>query len=48
MFDHSLVKLCAHSPQLEHLELCRCDGISDYGINQVMKTANKLRVLDLN
>ena len=46
--DHSLIKLCAASHVIEHIELTKCEGLTDYSIDMVIKQAQTLKFIDLN
>ena len=46
--DHSLLKLCQTSRVLEHLELTRCELITEYSIDGIIKGCTNLVFLDLN
>lgn len=46
--DHSVIKLAATSKVLEHLELTRCELLTEYAIESVIKQNGSLVFLDLN
>lgn len=48
MSDHSLSKLAASSEVLEHLELTRCESLSDYSIGTIIRQTPTLKFIDLN
>lgn len=46
--DHPLLKICTSSNVLEHLELARCEAITEYSIDMIMKTIATLKFIDIN
>ena len=48
MTDHSLMKLCNTSKVLEHLELTKCELLTEYSIDGIIKQNPSLVFLDLN
>ena len=46
--DHPLIKLTQTSKVLEHLELCKCELLTEYSIENIIKGTPTLRYLDLN
>lgn len=48
MADHSIMKLCSTSLALEHLELTKCEGLTEYSIDHIIRTSNSLKFIDLN
>lgn len=48
MSDHSLMKLVHTSRVLEHLELSKCELLTEYSIDHIVKTCSALAFLDLN
>lgn len=42
------MKICKSSHALEHLELTKCEAITEYGIDQLIKNTPTLKFLDLN
>ena len=36
MSDSSLISFCRGLPNLEHLELTRCEGITEFGIDTII------------
>lgn len=42
------MKLCASSHVLEHLELTKCEAITEYSIDQLIKNTPTLKFMDLN
>ena len=48
MTDHSIMKLCSASQVIEHLELTKCEGLTEYSIDQIIKGSNTLKFIDLN
>lgn len=46
--DHPLLKLTQTSKVLEHLELCKCELLTEYSIENVIKGTPSLKYLDLN
>lgn len=48
MTDHSIMKLCHTSKVLEHLELTKCELLTEYSIEGIIKQNASLVFLDLN
>lgn len=48
MTDHSVMKLCHASNVLEHLELTKCESITEYSIDTIIKQTTTLKFIDLN
>jgi len=48
MSDHPLIKLCHAAPQLEHLELTKCEAITEYSIDNIIRNNTSLKFIDLN
>jgi hypothetical protein len=46
--DHPLLKLTQTTKVLEHLEICKCELITDYSIDNIIKGSPNLKYLDLN
>lgn len=46
--DHSVIKLAATSKVLEHLELTKCEQLTEYAIDSIIKQNGSLVFLDLN
>lgn len=46
--DHSLLKLCQTSRVLEHIELTKCELLTEYSIDGIIKGCTNLVFLDLN
>ncbi len=46
--DHPLIKLAQTSKVLEHLEICKCELITEYSIDNIIKGSPSLKYLDLN
>ena len=42
------MKLCSSSHVMEHLELTKCEGLTEYSIDNIIKSSNTLKFLDLN
>ena len=48
MSDHPLIKLCTSSHTLEHLELTKCEALTEYGIDMIIKQVTTLKFIDMN
>ena len=48
MSDHSLMKLVASSQAMEHLELTKCESLTEYSIDHIIRTCSTLKFIDLN
>lgn len=48
MADHSLLKLCSSSQVIEHVELTKCEMLSEYSIDMLIKQNPTLQFIDLN
>lgn len=46
--DHTLIKLVNTSHVLEHLELTKCEALTEYSIDQIIKNTSTLKFIDLN
>ena len=46
--DHPLLKLVASSLVIEHLELTKCDALTEYSIDMIMRNTPTLKFLDIN
>ena len=46
--DHPVLKLAQTSKVLEHLELTKCELLTEYSIENLIKAATSLKYLDLN
>jgi hypothetical protein len=46
--DHPLIKLTQTSKVLEHLEICKCELLTEYSIDNIIKGTPTLKYLDLN
>ena len=46
--DHPLLKLTQTSKVLEHLEVCKCELLTEYSIENIIKGTLTLKYLDLN
>jgi hypothetical protein len=46
--DHSVIKLAATTRVLEHLELTKCEMLTEYAIESVIKQNSALIFMDLN
>ena len=46
--DHPLIKLTQTSKVLEHLEICKCELVTEYSIDNIIKGSPALKYLDLN
>ena len=46
--DHPLLKLTQSSRVLEHLEVCKCELLTEYSIENIIKATPTLKYLDLN
>jgi len=45
--DYGLVTLCKVAPNIEHLEINRLDGLTEYSLNFVFKEMKSLRFIDI-
>ena len=48
MTDHSIMKIAHSSNVLEHLELSKCEQLTEYSIENIIKSNSSLMFLDLN
>ena len=46
--DMSLIALTKNAPNLEHLELQKCERITEFGVKNVLENNTELKLLDLN
>lgn len=46
--DHALIKLCNSSHVLESLELTKCEALTEYSIDMIIKNVLTLKFIDLN
>lgn len=46
--DASLPNIIKAMPNLEHVELCKCESIGDFGIKSVIENCPKLKYIDIN
>ncbi|CDW83748.1 UNKNOWN [Stylonychia lemnae] len=46
--DHTLIKVCNNSHVLEHIELTKCEGLTEYSIDHIIKNTTTLKFIDLN
>ena len=46
--DHPISKFCCRNRGLEVIELCKCSGLTLSSIEQIVKTLNCLKVLNVN
>jgi len=48
MSDTGIINLFKLAPHIEHLELTKCERVTEFGINSVLDKENNLTFLDLN
>lgn len=48
MTDFGVVTLCKIAPNIEHLELCRLETLTEYSLKFVFKELHHLKFLDTN
>jgi len=48
MTDHGLMKLTQTSKVLEHLEVTKCELLTEYSLDNIIKGTSSLKFLDLN
>jgi hypothetical protein len=48
MSDHPLIKLCHSAHGLEHLELTKCEALTEYSIDNIIRNNQSLNFIDLN
>ena len=48
MTDHTLLKIVNTSHAVEHIELTKCEGLTEYSISQIIQACNTLKFIDLN
>jgi hypothetical protein len=46
--DHTLMKLTSTSKVIEHLELTKCELLTEYSLENILKTVHSLSFIDLN
>ena len=46
--DGSIPTLTKVMPNLEHLELIKCDGVGDFGVGHIIEKCSKLMFLDIS
>ena len=46
--DIGIIALTHNAPNLEHLELQRCERITEYGVKTVLENNKELQFIDLN
>jgi len=46
--DFGVVSLCKLAPNIEHLELCRLEALTEYSLKFVFKELKELKFLDTN
>ena len=46
--DHCLLKVCQSSHVLEHLELTKCENLTEYSIDMLIKQVPTLKFIDVN
>ena len=46
--DMTLIALTKNAPNLEHLELQKCERITEFGLKNVLENNKELKLLDLN
>lgn len=46
--DHQLLKVCLSSHVLEHLELTKCENLTEYSIDMLIKQMPTLKFIDIN
>ncbi len=46
--DFGVVSLCKMAPNIEHLELCRLETLTEYSLKFVVKELKELKFLDTN
>jgi len=48
MTDMSLIGLCQGSPVIEHVEVNKCTGLTDYSIGVLIRQCPTLKFIDIN
>ncbi len=46
--DMGLIALTKNAPNLEHLEIQKCERVAEYGLKTVLENNKELKFLDLN
>lgn len=46
--DHPTGKLCCRNRSLETIELCKCTGLTIISIEQIVRSLNNLKILNVN
>jgi hypothetical protein len=46
--DHPLLKLCEQAPDLEQLEVSRCETLTDFSIQSIIRNCANLKFIDIN
>ena len=46
--NNSLINFCKGLPYLEHLELARCESITEFGVHNIIANVPSINFIDLN
>lgn len=46
--DNTLMNFCKVAPNMEHLEITKCEGVTEFGIKQVLENNTVLKFIDIN